>query len=57
MYDLVIHGGEVVDPGAGLRGVMDVAIANGRIAAVGPDLGSHPTREHLDATGNLVLPG
>ena len=57
MYDLVIHGGEVVDPGAGLRGVMDVAIENGRIAAVGPDLGSQPTREHLDATGNLVLPG
>jgi dihydroorotase len=57
MYDLVIHGGEVVDPGASLRGVMDVAIENGRIAAVGPDLGSQPTREHLDATGNLVLPG
>ena len=43
MYDLVIHGGEVVDPGAGLRGVMDVAIENGRIAAVGPDLASSET--------------
>jgi hypothetical protein len=25
-YDLVIRGGEVVDPGSGLRGRMDIAI-------------------------------
>ena len=31
-YDLVIRGGEVVDPGSGLRGRMDVAISGGKIA-------------------------
>ena len=35
-YDLMLTGGEVIDPGAGLRGVMDVAIAGGKIAAVAP---------------------
>jgi N-acyl-D-aspartate/D-glutamate deacylase len=30
-YDLLIRDGEVVDPGAGLRGLMDVGIAGGKI--------------------------
>ena len=29
-YDLVIRGGDVTDPGNGLRGHMDVAISGGR---------------------------
>jgi hypothetical protein len=29
-YDLLIRGGEIVDPGAGLRGKMDVAISGGK---------------------------
>jgi hypothetical protein len=30
-YDLLLTGGEVVDPAAGLRGVMDIGIATGRM--------------------------
>ena len=33
-FDLVIRGGEVVDPGGGLMGRMDVGIRGGVIAAV-----------------------
>ena len=29
-FDLLIAGGEVLDPGAGLRGVMDIGIVGGR---------------------------
>lgn len=55
-YDLVIKGGEVVDPGSGFSGKLDVAIAGGRIAAVaaGIDPGA---AERIDATGQYVTPG
>ena len=37
-YDTLIVGGEVVDPGAGLQGSLDVAIRDGRIVDVAPNL-------------------
>ena len=40
-YDTLIVGGEVVDPGAGLQGSLDVAIRDGRIADVAPNLDRH----------------
>ena len=33
-FDLLIRGGEVVDPGGGHEGRLDVAVRGGRIAAV-----------------------
>ena len=33
-YDVLIRGGEVIDPSQSLRGVRDVAVKDGRIAAV-----------------------
>src|SRR5262245_29821633 len=51
---VVIRGGRVIDPGQGVDGPMDVAIDNGAIAAVGPDLQGHVV---LDATGCVVAPG
>ena len=35
-YDLILSGGDVLDPAGGLRGVMDIGIAGGKIAAVAP---------------------
>jgi predicted amidohydrolase len=40
-YDLPLTGGEVIDPSAGLRGVMDVAIAGGKIATTAPTLAAN----------------
>jgi N-acyl-D-aspartate/D-glutamate deacylase len=56
---LLIRGGTVVDgSGAPPREGMDVAIAGGRIAAMGPRLGPVPRgAEELDARGLLVTPG
>ncbi len=55
-YDLLITGGTVVDPMAGRHGRADVAIAGGKVAAVGEGL-SGPARRTLDASGLLVTPG
>jgi len=55
-YDLVIRGGRVIDPAAKLDAVRDVAIANGRIAAVEPRIAA-AAAETIDAGGKLVVPG
>ncbi len=55
-YDLLIRGGEVIDPASGLRGVRDVAVAQGRIAAIEPDIPSDAVSV-VEAGGKLVVPG
>jgi dihydroorotase len=56
-YDLLLRGGHVVCPASGLNGVMDVAIRNGKIAAVQTDILPASAKEVLDVRGRLVLPG
>ena len=55
-FDVILRGGRVIDPAQDLDGIMDVAIRDGRIAALGPDLPG-PTRTVTDVRGKLVLPG
>jgi len=54
--DLIVRNGTVVTSHG--RGELDIAIADGRIAAISPrgdiDL---PARDELDATGRYVIPG
>jgi dihydroorotase len=54
-FELVLKGGRVIDPGQGLDGIQDVAIAAGKIVAIGPDLAG--SGEVIDVRGALVLPG
>lgn len=56
-YDLLIKGGEVLDPGQNLRGKLDLAIAGGKIAALEKDIPAEAAREAIDASGKLVTPG
>ena len=56
-YDLLLTGGDVMDPSAGLRGVMDVGIAGGKIAAVAPSLPASDARRTISVKGRLVTPG
>ena len=55
MGGLVISGGRVVDPASGMDAVGDVAVVDGRIAAVGTGLGG--AERQIDATGLVVAPG
>ena len=57
VYDLLVKGGEVLDPGQGLRGVMDVAVAGDRIAAIAESIAVEEAQEVIDARGKLVTPG
>jgi len=56
-YDTIVAGGEVIDPGAGLLGRLDVAITDGRIAAVDGGLDPSHAGEVIDAAGQIVTPG
>ena len=56
MHDLLLKGGRVIDPEQGLDAVMDVAFADGKVAALGPDLG-HEAREVRNVSGRIVTPG
>lgn len=55
MSGLVISGGRVVDPASGVDAVGDVAVVEGRIAAVGTGLGG--AERVIDATGLVIAPG
>ena len=55
-YDLIVKRGRVIDPSRKLDAVRDVAIANGRIAAVGANIRGDAA-ETIDAGGKLVVPG
>jgi len=55
-YDLVIRGGRVIDPSLGINAMADVAIADGRIAAVESNIATDGV-DTIDARGKLVVPG
>jgi N-acyl-D-amino-acid deacylase len=56
VHDILIRGGVVFD-GSGAPGVAsDVAVADGRIAAIGPSL-TEPAHRTIDASGLAVAPG
>jgi len=57
MYDLVLKGGTVVDPSAGLDGRRDIAVANGAIALIAPDIAITEATRVIDVSGKIVTPG
>ena len=56
-FDTVIVNGDVVDPGSGLVGRYDLAIAAGRVVAVAPTLDPGTAPRVINARGQLVTPG
>src|SRR5579864_1694842 len=56
-FDLVIKGGDVLDPGQGLRGKRDIGIRFGLIEAVEADIPTARALRVLEAGGKLVTPG
>ena len=54
---VVIRGGRVIDPSTGGDAVADVMIDDGRIGAVGRNIGSPDGAVEIDARGKVVAPG
>jgi dihydroorotase len=57
MSTILIRNGRVLDPAAGVDGIQDLLIAEGRIARVGQALEIAPGTRVVDATGKVVCPG
>jgi dihydroorotase len=56
-YDLLLKGGHVIDARNGISAVRDVAIANGKIAAVAQNIAASRARRTIDVSSLYVVPG
>ncbi len=56
-YDLLLKGGHVIDGKNGLNAVRDVAVKDGKIAAVEANIAPAKAMKTVDATGLYVTPG
>ena len=56
-FETLLQGGRVIDPAAGRDGVFDIAIGEGKIVAVAPNLPADQAKEVMPLHGRLVLPG
>lgn len=56
-FDILLAGGHFVDPAQRLDGAYDLAVRNGRVAAVLPRGAPAMARERIDVGGKLVIPG
>jgi dihydroorotase len=56
-FDLLIKGGDVLDPSQRLRAVRDIGIRNGVIEAVQADIPAERALKVINASGRLVTPG
>lgn len=56
-YDIVLKGGTVIDPVNGRKGVMDIGIRGGQIAAVNENIDASEAEECFLVQGRYVMPG
>lgn len=56
-YDILLKGGHVIDPANGIDGVMDVAVAGGKVARVAADIAPATAKRVVDTAGLYVTPG
>src|SRR5687768_5534247 len=56
-YDLLLKGGHVIDARNGVSAVRDVAIKDGKIAAVSPAIDPARASRVVDVSGLYVTPG
>jgi len=57
MYDLLIKGGTVIDPAQGINGLNDVAVMDGKVAQVAPNIGAEEATQVVEVRGKIVTPG
>ena len=56
-HDLLLSGGFVIDPRNDINGICDVAVKNGKISLVSPNIDRSSVVEHIDVSGKLITPG
>ena len=56
-YDLLIKGGRVLDPSQRLDRIMDIAVRDGKIAALETNIAASDAMDVFEATGRIVTPG
>lgn len=56
-YDLLLKGGELIDPAQSLHARRDVAFSGGKVAAVAESIPADQAGEVVDCSGLLVAPG
>jgi dihydroorotase len=57
MYDLLLKGGTVIDPAQNLRGALDVAVQDGKIARVAANIPAAEARRVVHVSGKTVTAG
>jgi len=57
MYDLILKGGNVLDPSVALNGAHDLAIQQGKIAHIAPSIPAEEARRVIEVPGTIVTPG
>jgi dihydroorotase len=56
-YDLLLSGGFVIDPRNNINQICDVAVKDGKIALVAPNIDRSSAAEQIDVSGKLITPG
>jgi dihydroorotase len=56
-YDVLLKGGHVIDPKNSVDAVLDVAIAQGKVARVAPGIPASEAANTIDVAGLYVTPG
>jgi dihydroorotase len=57
VYNLVIKGGQVIDPKNGINEIMDVAVLEGKIARIAKNIDTTNAKQVINAKGLIVSPG
>ena len=56
-YSTLLKGGHLIDPKNGINKLMDVAIQDGKIAAIAVNIDPKQAKQVIDITGKYVTPG
>lgn len=57
MYDLLVKGGEVIDPAQGIHDQRDIGIFQDKIAALASEIAPSDARKVINAESKIVTPG
>jgi dihydroorotase len=56
-FDLLIKEGQVIDPKHQINAVLDIAVKEGKIVLIGPNISASDSKKVIDAQGLYVVPG